>query len=106
MPAGIELAVSRDTNALRSVTELLQIFQRGNHFVFRPNNTNIVLHGLLEIMLYRVGIFTTTALERLERTARHVFDLSAVDLAKRIFPCEVCREFPRTFSKHQQIRER
>src|SRR5206468_5906105 len=99
MPAGIELAVSNDPDATRSVAKLLQIFQRGNHFVFRSNNTNFVLHRLLEIVLHRVGIFTAATLERLECAARHFFDLSAIDFAKWILPGEIRRKLARTFPK-------
>src|SRR5947199_9753877 len=100
MPAGIELAVTRDTNTLYILPKFSQMFERRLHLAFMAHDSNAVLHNLLQILLHLIWIFTAALLEWCESFARGDVDLGIVDIAQRIFFGELCGKFSRTFSKY------
>src|SRR6266446_2331112 len=94
-----------DTGVCRALFQLLQLIKRVLHFRFSSDDTDIVLHQLLQIVLNLIRILPALAgFERRERFARDNVDLVAVDLAQIVVPREPSREFTRAFSEYEKIR--
>src|SRR6267378_229010 len=106
MPAGIELSVAGNTDAVCPIPKGLQIFQRRNHFLFPSNNTDFVLHRLLQIVLQSIRVFARPTLEWCDSVAGRSLDFFKVDFAQAIFLREYGRVFARALSEYQKIRKR
>src|SRR5207249_4817262 len=78
VPAGIELAVAIYARLGCSFPERSNFFERLLHFIFLPNDANVVLHQLLQIPLHLIGTFgiRSSALKRFERVPGGCFNLS------------------------------
>src|SRR2546430_16878915 len=57
MPAGIEFAISGDTDMTRALPQFSQMFNLKSHLALGSHNSDIVLHRVLEIALQFVGVF-------------------------------------------------
>src|SRR5207237_10868516 len=105
MPTGIEFAMPADADAISPFPKILQMIECGLHFHLIANDTNIVLHHFLQILLDLVRILTGVSLKWRHCFARDNLDCFIVSSAVLIFPREFGGEFPGACRKNDDIGE-
>src|SRR6185295_2108412 len=78
MPAWIVVAIAFDFAVLRALLELLNNFQRLVQLRLNANDADQILHALLQVRMYRIGILVAFTFEGRKHVAREGFDLIIV----------------------------
>src|SRR5437868_5428933 len=104
MPTGIEFAMPADADAISPFPKILQMIKCDLHFHLIANDTNIVLHHFLQILLDLVKILPIISLKWRNCFTRDNLDCFIVSSAMLIFPREFGNEFPNTFPKNDDIK--
>src|SRR5437763_1297603 len=105
MPARIEFAMPADARAISVLPKSLQTIQRGFHFHLIANDTSIVLHNILQILLDFVRIFPVASLKWRDCFARDNLDSFIVSFAVLVFPRKFGGEFSSAFSEDDNVGE-
>src|SRR5262249_17584194 len=79
MPSGVELAMTINLNVAQSLFETGDFLQRLLELRFNPNNTDEVLHAILQLLMQGIRVFVAFGFEGSEERARVTFDLIIVD---------------------------
>ena len=103
MPAGIEFTMPADADAITPFPKFLQVIESGLHFHLIANDTNIVLHHFLQILLHLVRILPVVSLKWRNCFARDYLDCFIVSSTVLIFFREFGGEFPGPFPKDDDI---
>ena len=107
VPAGVVIAIARDTDLLGLLPETLESLQGFLHLIFFTHDPDKVLHRLLQLVL---NLERATSRFRRDRKGKRVFgdlvDLRVVDLPELIFLRILGGVFAGALAEDQQVGQR
>src|SRR5260370_40708538 len=103
VPARVVFAIAHYENIRSALAETLDTLQGLLHFFLPADDTNFVLHHVLQIVFHLLRTLAAASLERFERPPRHLVYLLRIDVRCAMLLGKLGSEFARALAEDQKI---